>query len=1451
MADRTVVTRLVLDIAGYSTSAVEASKSTTALATAQKEAAAAARDAGVAQRDAGFAARDAAATASASAQAMAAAQKEAAAASKEAAAAEVTAAKATTDADRLQAEAVAQTAAERAAAAKEALANASAQAEADAAQASAARAGALEAAKYAAAQRDVAVAAKEAAASESTAAKESVAASAERADAYKSSGKALTTMALVGGAAIGLMVKDAGNFQSSTQHLVTDAGESQDKLAMVQAGILKTAAATGTGATALVDAMYHIESAGFHGQAGLDMLTVSAEGAKVGAADLGTVAKTLTGTMNSYSTAGYSNVQMMNMLIATTAAGDMKLNDLAGSLGNVAPGAAAAKISFAEVGGAIATMTSQNMSADRATQDLNSTINSLQKPNNVAINQMQALGLSSNDVSENLGKRGLTGTLEMLTTAVANHTQNGQVFIDTLKNSQNAAADADTMIKQLPVSVQQVAKGFLDGSVTAAEYNKAISGLDGSQQHMAKQFETLVKNSGSFNDLLKSGKPEAETFNAAMSNMLGGATGLNTALMLTGGRMQTFKDNAAAIQAAANKGGTEVDNWAKIQQTFNQKIEVAKASLGAMGIAIGTTLLPVVAELAKWVTAVVTPIAEWVNKNQALTAIVLGSATAVAALILAINGAIKVAGLVKNAIEGVRTAVEFFSKSSQAAAIETEALGAAQAATAKETNAAAVASTTAAVKAEALGAANSAAAAETDAAALSTGGWAAKLGGSIPIIGTVVIGAMALGNELNKVADGADKAGPSVDQWTTSLLNSSATATTFGTSAEQAQKMLEGFGGKANAAIEPTAAIGVVLAKQGQMMGDGAKMTKNYDDALAALVSGGHADRAAALMAEIASATNKQGVALVNTQKDFPQYWAALDKNAANQALAKNATTDATGALGANAGALDANAAATLGAADATGTLAGSTSEAAKAAAAQTAASKASALQAYQSSAAWAALGLAQNDEAAGSEIAAAAHAKAAGSVAGNATATRDATTAAKDHTAATAKDATAAKDATKANADQSKAASDAAKADQAATAAANAKAAADAAGGNSAKLNATAKRDAAAATRAATVEDNANARAAAAAGTAHDAAGRAIDAHTKAVDASAKAASDAAKAAGQDQAAQDAAAESARQAAQSHELGTKWLLAVADAEEQASGGAEQLDGSVKDEINSMKDAKTAASDLKDGLDALNGVHIAASRAAVDVQQKIADLTKALHDNGKTLDITTDAGRKNITAIDDLATAANAHAQAVAEESGSIQAGNKALDASRAEFDAVLKAAGYSTDQIDAFNKTLLNTPKLDPVTIQVKADTSGADASLSALEAKYGATGLIFGGHHVGYSYATGGLVTGPGGPTSDSVPVNASAGEYIVKASAVAQPGVKDALDTLNFGHGTATIVKPMLPMRSLGAGGGGHGGGNGGGGTVQVELVSGGAEDYFLRFMRHAIRLRGGNVQSVLGS
>lgn len=453
--------------------------------------------------------------------------------------------------------------------------------------------------------------------------------------------KALKLTSVAAAAVAVVSVKAAGDFESSTQHLVTDAGEAQKNLGMIQKGILGISSSTGTAASSLSAAMYHIESAGFHGASGLKLLQTAAQGAKVGGADFETVAKTLTGTMNSYGMSGDQAVGMMNQLITTTASGDMRMQDLASSLGNVVPLAAAAGLSFSQVGGALATMTAQNMSAQQGAQDLANTIRALSNPNNVAIKEMQNLGLSSNDLSMNLGKRGLTGTLEILTRAVAAHTKGGAVLIASFNASKQAAADANTMIASMPPNLQKVATSYLNGTTTLGDWRKELKTLPPIQAAMMAQFGTLANKTHSFNDMLKNGGPAAQTYNAAMAKLLGGATGLNTSLMITGGRMGTFKDATDKISEAANRGGRTVEDWDKIQQTFNQKIDRLKYSTEAAGISIGMVLLPAAEKIADVFTAVMGPIADFTEKHEKL----VGLVASVAGGMLIAAGAIKAVAL--------------------------------------------------------------------------------------------------------------------------------------------------------------------------------------------------------------------------------------------------------------------------------------------------------------------------------------------------------------------------------------------------------------------------------------------------------------------------------------------------------------------------------------------------------------------------------------------------------------------------------------------------------------------------------------------------------------------------------------------------------------------------------------------------------------------------------------
>jgi TP901 family phage tail tape measure protein len=452
----------------------------------------------------------------------------------------------------------------------------------------------------------------------------------------------ITAGAFVGGLA--LAVKGAADLQSSMVRLVSTAGESQKNLAGDTQGILDISTATATGTDQLSQGLYTINSAGYHGAAGLAVLRAAAEGAKSENADLGTTTNALTTILNDYHYGADKSVSVTNQMLAAVSRGKMNFQDFAGSLSAVLPLANAVHLSFAQVAGAEATMTAQGMSAQQSSQDLANTIRALSNPNQVAINEMQQLGLNSNDVSMQLGKKGLTGTLDTLTTAITQHMgPAGTVIMDAFNQSKSAAEDANIMLSKLPGSIQGIAKSYLAGTTSQAAWKLSLQEMSPLNANLAKQFATVADKAHGFNSLIKSGSPAAQTYTAALSKMTGGATGLNTALMLTGANSSTFKSNVDAVAGAAKKGGKNIDGWNLIQGTFNFQLKQAKEAVENAGKAIGTALLPSVTTLAKILVGIVKPVAEWANSHKKLAAIIVTSLAAIAtfvAIVLTLQSAL-------------------------------------------------------------------------------------------------------------------------------------------------------------------------------------------------------------------------------------------------------------------------------------------------------------------------------------------------------------------------------------------------------------------------------------------------------------------------------------------------------------------------------------------------------------------------------------------------------------------------------------------------------------------------------------------------------------------------------------------------------------------------------------------------------------------------------------------
>jgi TP901 family phage tail tape measure protein len=389
-----------------------------------------------------------------------------------------------------------------------------------------------------------------------------------------SSGEAVKGFGMIGDAALlglgvaaigagSVAVKMAGDFQQSMTSLVTGAGESQSNLKMVSDGILAMAPQVGATTKSLAAGMYMVESAGFHGAAGLSVLRAAAEGAKVGNADLAVVTDAVTSALNSYHLSGDKAVYVTNALVATVAAGKMHMDQLAASLGSILPVAAKGGVSLNEVGAAIATMTAQGTPAAQATTYLRQMIVNLEAPGSKAVKTLKDIGLSATQVANDMRK-------------------SPDGVINTLQE----------------ISVHLSSKFPQSAAIANAEFKKMAAGTETVDQGLAH----LANNtSPAYIDALKS--------------IAGGSKNMMGMMELTGPQLTTFRQNLDNITKSEKDNKNMVAGWNLVQGDFNQQMDQGKAALETLGIKVGTILLPAVTGILQKITPLISGFSDWITKS--------------------------------------------------------------------------------------------------------------------------------------------------------------------------------------------------------------------------------------------------------------------------------------------------------------------------------------------------------------------------------------------------------------------------------------------------------------------------------------------------------------------------------------------------------------------------------------------------------------------------------------------------------------------------------------------------------------------------------------------------------------------------------------------------------------------------------------------------------------------
>lgn len=277
-----------------------------------------------------------------------------------------------------------------------------------------------------------------------------------------------------------------------------------------------------------------------------------------------------------------------------------------------------------------------------------------------------------------------------------------------------------------------------------------------------------------------------------------------------------------------------------------------------------------------------------------------------------------------------------------------------------------------------------------------------------------------------------------------------------------------------------------------------------------------------------------------------------------------------------------------------------------------------------------------------------------------------------------------------------------------------------------------------------------------------------------------------------------------------------------------------QSQGRFGKQAQDVQAALKAQQDVVDGLtqslQALDKVNQDAYGSQTKFEDAIAAMTAGLKENGRTLSLHSEAGRKNRDLL-------LAEAQATDDFTANLDKQGASWDtidaAYKRGYDKLVQfaqGAGYSREAAEKLANSLIHMPKEISVKgnisdiesklakakkdlasapkskqVQIRANISQLENEIRDAQAKVNsltgksivirATYSVVGGKgtnvfHEGGNYASGGRVVGPGSGTSDDVPIWASNGEFVVNAAATAKH--RRLLEAINNGeHGMASFA------------------------------------------------------------
>ena len=329
-------------------------------------------------------------------------------------------------------------------------------------------------------------------------------------------GKSLQTrLALPLVAAGAASIKMAAEFDKSMTKITSLVGIAGDEVDGMKGQVRDMASQFAVSSSEAAEALFFITSAGLRGADAMDTLEASLKASAVGLGQTATIADLATSAMNAYGSDTLSASGATDILTSAVREGKLEASELAGAMGAVLPVASNMGVQFHEVGAAFAAMSRTGTGASEGATQLTAILAGLLKPTSQAEDALNAMGLSSAGLKQQIKDEGLLTTLQ------------------TLKNEFDQNSDAAS---QVFPNIRAL-KGVLDLLGSGAETNAEIFNRMNSTMGMTQKAFDATSESAEFK-MRKALGTVRESFSQLGSQLLTGL--LPIFQQVTGAIQQVF-----------------------------------------------------------------------------------------------------------------------------------------------------------------------------------------------------------------------------------------------------------------------------------------------------------------------------------------------------------------------------------------------------------------------------------------------------------------------------------------------------------------------------------------------------------------------------------------------------------------------------------------------------------------------------------------------------------------------------------------------------------------------------------------------------------------------------------------------------------------------------------------------------------------------------------------------